>query len=388
MKTKSLPLIMLSAIMIACNENKQAFTDLIVVDVEANYPQKELILQDFAEVEYIPLESSDEFITKGFIEDIGQKIVLATNRDSSGDIFIFDRQTGKGIKKINRKGQGGEEYVQMNKAILDEENNEIFVIDYTARKVQVYDLQGNHKRGFKFADESFYHYTYNYDRKHLLTFKGYTPGIVEEQACHILISKQDGSVVRRFQRSYIPAETPVYTGMHEKYGEITMVPSFHLTTPSLDGWCLTQTSCDTIYNYSGEDVRPFIVRTPSIHAMETKVFLYPTAITDRYCFMYTQTKKVNLQTFGGFPSTELVYDRQENAVFKSKVYNDDFTEKKSVSFITDPMNQEDLICQALEAADLAEAYKEGTLKGKLKEIAATLHEEDNPVVMVVKKKKH
>jgi hypothetical protein len=34
-----------------------------------------------------------------------------------------------------------------------------------------------------------------------------------------------------------------------------------------------------------------------------------------------------------------------------------------------------------------EAYKEGKLKGKLKEIAAGLKEDDNPVIMIAKNKK-
>ena len=37
--------------------------------------------------------------------------------------------------------------------------------------------------------------------------------------------------------------------------------------------------------------------------------------------------------------------------------------------------------------DLVEAYEKGQLKGKLKEIAANLDEESNPVVMLLKKKK-
>ena len=34
----------------------------ITVDITANYPKKEMILQDFMDVEYIPLETTDEFI--------------------------------------------------------------------------------------------------------------------------------------------------------------------------------------------------------------------------------------------------------------------------------------------------------------------------------------
>lgn len=41
----------------------------------------------------------------------------------------------------------------------------------------------------------------------------------------------------------------------------------------------------------------------------------------------------------------------------------------------------------LEAYELVEAYGKGLLKGKLKEIAATLNEDSNAVIMLAKYKK-
>jgi hypothetical protein len=41
----------------------------------------------------------------------------------------------------------------------------------------------------------------------------------------------------------------------------------------------------------------------------------------------------------------------------------------------------------LEAVDLVKDYKRGRLKGKLKEIAEKLKEDDNPVIMLIKRKK-
>lgn len=52
-----------------------------------------------------------------------------------------------------------------------------------------------------------------------------------------------------------------------------------------------------------------------------------------------------------------------------------------------PVNHEIESWQPLEAHQLVESYKKGELKGKLKEIAATLDEEDNPVIMLIKHKK-
>jgi hypothetical protein len=51
-----------------------------------------------------------------------------------------------------------------------------------------------------------------------------------------------------------------------------------------------------------------------------------------------------------------------------------------------PVNHEIESWQPLEAHRLVEDYEKGELKGKLKEIAATLNEESNPVIMLIKHK--
>lgn len=372
--------------MAACGGgNKQATDDFITVDVNAGYPEKKLILQDFMDVEYVPLETSSEFITKGTVKAIGKDIILTTNQGNDGDIFVFDR-TGKGLRKINRFGQGGEEYSQVTEIVLDENNNEMFVKDHPARKILVYDLLGNFKRSFKFADTSYYIFTFNYDQDNLICYKSYSPLAENEQSCHLLISKQDGSITREIQIPYNELETPVIT----KEGA-TITPGFDLTLPYHDNWILARASSDTLYTYQpGGNMSPFIVRTPSIHSMDTKVFLFPTVITDRYYFMQILKKEFNLEKMKGYPTTDLAYDKQENALFEYTVYNDDFSDKKQVSFgskPTNPANQEIATFQALNASDLVEAYEKGQLKGKLKEIATKLDEESNPVIMLVKHKK-
>lgn len=52
-----------------------------------------------------------------------------------------------------------------------------------------------------------------------------------------------------------------------------------------------------------------------------------------------------------------------------------------------PINKEIAFIQKLDAADLVEAYEKGQLKGPLKQIAAELNEESNPVIMVAKNRR-
>lgn len=96
---KNINLVIILFLLIGCKKNEQPINNFITVDITANYPKKEMILQDFMDVEYIPLETKDDFICQGLVLAIGKDIILARNRIRDGDIFIYDRKTGKGLKK-------------------------------------------------------------------------------------------------------------------------------------------------------------------------------------------------------------------------------------------------------------------------------------------------
>ena len=138
----------------SCVDGKQPADNVITVDVtKNNFPKKELIIQDFMDVEYIPLETTDDFINQGLVQAIGKEIIVVINRTDDGNIYIYDR-TGKALRMINRKGQGGEEYTYITKIILDEDNNEILVHDHHIKKIYVYDLYGNFKRSFSYKENT------------------------------------------------------------------------------------------------------------------------------------------------------------------------------------------------------------------------------------------
>ena len=50
-------------LLVSCQGTKRAETQaLSVVDMTKSYPEKEIVLQDIADVEYIPLETTDDFL--------------------------------------------------------------------------------------------------------------------------------------------------------------------------------------------------------------------------------------------------------------------------------------------------------------------------------------
>lgn len=376
--------VILLVIFAGCGNNKHLNDNLIIVDVSKSYPKKELILQDLMDVEYIALETSDEFLTQGVVQGVGKKYLVVNNRINDGVIFIFDRKTGKGVRKINRQGQGPEEYAGINNITLDETNGELFV-QSPGNKIMVYDLHGTFKRclSFSMGISSIL----DYDKDNLICYDlsdYFSKGEDRSKSYHIIVSKLDGSITKEIFIPFKTINTPVVIE-----GDQVVAGYFSQMRPSYDNWILMETSSDTLYSYTPDGtLSPLVVRTPSAHAMEPEVFLYMGIHTDRYYFMEAIKNEFDFETGNGFYSDELMYDKEENAIFQFKVYNDDYAEKTTVAMTARSINREIEGVTSLGAFRLVEAHKEDKLKdGKLKEIASRLHEDDNPVIMLIKHKK-
>ena len=64
-----------------------------------------------------------------------------------------------------------------------------------------------------------------------------------------------------------------------------------------------------------EEINVIRERDPAIKS-NMEVFLYPSILTDRYYFMQTTKKQWDFEKETGFPRTDLVYDKQEDAIFE------------------------------------------------------------------------
>ena len=390
MKNVNIILAIILLMMTGCERNRQAKQtgDFITVNVTASYPQKELILQDFIDVEYIALETVSEFYTQGIVQAIGKEMIIVTNQVRDGDIFIFDRN-GKGLRKINRMGRGPEEYTGLHEIILDEENGEIFINDYPAKKIMVYDLYGNFNRSFHFKKDARYRNIYNFDRSSLIcVFDDFVlDGVKDDNPIFVIVSKQDGNIIKNIHIAYEQRKSPIMRVVNENGINISFIRNFPLI-PYHDSWVLTEVSSDTVFMFLPDyGMVPFMTRTPPIQSMSVEMFLVPLILTERYHFLQTVKKEYNFTTWQGFPVVNLVYDRQGKTIYECTVYNDDYSDKRPVNMVQRTINNEVAFFQKIEADELVEDYEKGVLKGRLKEIAAKLKEEANPVIMLVKYKK-
>lgn len=373
---------LLTLVFFGCHESKKG-NDFITIDVTKKFPQKDLYLQDFVDIEYIPLETNDKFLCGGLVMTCGNKYLVVRNRNSDGNIYVFDRK-GKGISTFNRKGNSGEEYLYLGNVLLDEEKEEIFVNN--VKNVLVYDLYGNYLRSFPYKKDVNYHQPTNYDKGHIICWDGSgesNPKAVESPSFYIF-SKSDGSIVKEIN---VPLEkrtsTTIIVSKDEKTGMTYALVNIPDPIHKFRGrMLLNEPSSDTIYQYSDEKgLIPYMVRVPSIHSMNPEIFLYSEIITDKYDFMRTYEKAHNGE------EQDLVYDKQQKAVFHYTLYNRDYKYQKYLSLKGKNINDEIVSVESLDAFDLIRDYKKEYLQGELKEIASKMTEEDNAVILLMKCKK-
>ena len=378
-----------------CSTKSPIENNFITVDVTKDYPKKDVVLQDIFDIEYVPLETSDEFLTSGNVRAIGKDLIITKNNGrTDGNIYLFDRTTGKGIRRINRLGQGGEEYTNILDIVLDEDRQEMFVNNHYLAKIVVYDLKGNFKRSFKQKENYFYGEIGNFDKDRLICHDDCLSFDKEETKRNffMLASKQDGSI-KEIPIPYDKVKTSLILKQVDGKKRDWSIYNKRMI-PYKDSWLLNEISADTIYRYSPDaGLIPFIVRKPSVQTMSPEIFLFPSVMTDRYYFMQTAKKDFDFKMDSDVERTDLMYDKETNKIFRVTIYNADYTEKVPVKimfemFMLSFINKEGVaFSRVLPAFELAEAYKNGKLRGHLKKIAAKLDEEDNPVIMIAKYKR-
>ena len=355
--------------------------EFITVDVAGSLSKQELTVQDFMDVEYVPLETNDDFVVPNNVAAIGESYIVMRSRGNEGTLYFFDRHSGKALHKFNHRGQGPEEYAYVTGVILDEKNQEVFINDAGSAKMVIYDLQGNFKRSFAHRDGGYYMTAVSYDSNHLIVYdasqmsKGGEP---RDKNYYLIISKADGSVTDEVPLPYETIKSTVVTN-----GEVTAAFSVEAIVPYQDDFLICEASTDTIYRYTRQHkLIPFMAMEPTENPEQV---LAMGASTRRYQF-FTAFRKELIMPQMMIPSTPFVYDKEEHRPYEVTVYNADF--KSPLEVRLNEMNANSATAYtAINADKIVEAYEEGKLQGPLLDIAASIDEEDNPVLMFMKEKR-
>ena len=388
MKHISVFFILFLLVLIGCQQTiKKGEASLPEIEVDAILEEKEIRIQDIAEdISYIPLETNDSMLLRGvFLSICDDGIAIMYQVD--GKIFLYD---GKGKVRgiVCRKGNGPEEYVGMQQAVVDWNRNELFVLDYKSC-VKVYDLDGHYKRILPIKDKVRDREMYPFGERYLAFFK---------EVPNTEIGKQAGD---------FSPYSPVLL-MDKESGEITTLPymkssnvNIHLSTGWVNSYALyasgkqlylSDISSDTIYHLNLQDhcPVPIITRTPSVKSMDGgDFFLNLEGATSRYYFFLRTGKEIKISQRGDASKymQSWLYDCQTGKVCLPIFLNDDYRSMKlNAHDLIHCNNKDNHLYAKLEAPDLMEALENDELSGHLKSIAENLKEDDNPVLMVVKLK--
>ena len=384
-------------ILVSCG-NKKHSTDVLnntdgnlpVIELQADYPHKDVDLHDLADVTYIPLETTDESLIGAvgnfffcndtiLIEDIKQHKILMFNTE------------GKYLSSFRRIGNGNTDYTGIGSMCVDVDAHEIFILDfYRMNRIIVYDFTGNFVRELTIDQDLGGIRIFNCDQENLLLFSKkdmYKTSFGEKVSGYpyYLISKQTGKatpvplwVENRKNNSF-----SVRVGKDSIYSTAIGFGSQLINSPR--GIVISDYALDTVYRYANHTLEPLFVR----HADNDHQGLLSGLLLTNDDFSligiaeaYIQNNKIDTSE-----TRLLLYDHHGGQVNEINLTNSDIPAHVKVAAYSVDNSQypSDVLTAINYSADyLLEQYREGGLSGKLKEIAAGLSEEDNPVLVLVK----
>lgn len=368
--------------------------ELIEIDVKKEYPKKDIVLNDIAEITYIPLETNDSSVIHPSFE-----MSLSTDTIITGDYFqsklFFFNKKGSYLGGFKRCcGQSGEEYNRLSLFIVDYTQQELYVYDrFFFSRILVYDFSGNFKRRIKLSKQVWLRHLYVYDDKNLIGYSKWSwhgnfdgkSDVVEENP-YYFIDKQTGAM------SPVPITIKKRISddvkfRDEKTGE-SMLTSLYMN-PMLktkDGFIIADPSLDTVYHFVNDVLTPVTV-FKNRDMEENLVDLHSVIFySDRYLLLEVQKKEVDYarKTLVEHPNHFLFCDRETQEICEATLYISDKTSKLKIDSYDVSEIPDNMFVSLFTAGYLKWLLEQGTLKGELKKIAENLDEEANSVMMIAK----
>ncbi len=379
-------------LLVACGKNKQetAVNTLVakqaipVVDVTKTYPPKEIVLQDIADVEYIPLETRDDVLIEGSKSIVYcSKDTIIVHNKVKGDLLFFNGK-GEFVSKFNHKGQGREEYIYGLKTVFDKQQKELFISDKygnNKERLLVYDTKGVYKRTL-FTELTKIGTFVNYGENKMLVYEPFwnfsNREVQKNLTPFMFISKATGELdtLKQFKLED-RVNSVLINRVGQNRGMAAGFDSRHIVPFAKDLFLLNDYYSDIIFSFSSnKKLIPICRKEPSIKEQEKEKNILTSIVeaNEKWLFLKLQIKDYDFKTEKYAESRRLLIDIATKSINEYQLINKDISEK-SVEII--PRTT------FLNSADLIELLEEGKLKGKLKTVAENLKEDDNPVLMKI-----
>ena len=380
MNTRKVFYLVLSLVIASCTSNKELQEKLAFIDVAKEYPEKEIELTDIADVSYLHLNSkNDDYLYKGSIDYVTENNIIVIDR-SQNSVLFFSKE-GNPKSHFNRRGQGAEEYRDAYSLMYDEANDEVFVSPDFSDHIMVYSSLGEFKRKINLPQTNVNGQMALFDDVSILVYdntklwksimQSNAPDIVQTiDSTFFLISKLDGTVLdyislpnKNIDLSYTDLNS-VFTGQ-VNYGRVRK---------AADGLLLYNPESDTVFHYSKEKhLTPYMYKKPILSSQTPMTVMDICMDAGKYQFIavypYGETGKSPTPKY-------YMRDKATGELFRPKITLSDF-EGKELHINPRLLNYyEHAYHFELEFAELEEAYYKNKLSGKLKELVASLLEDE------------
>ena len=376
-----------------CSSDKQTTNGLAFIDAYKNYPEKEILLTDIADVTYLYLNSDDDdYLYRGTIYCVTKNTIVVCDY-FLGNILFFSND-GYPKSRFNHLGNGPEDYTRPSRIVYDEDADEVFIYSRSSN-IQVYSSTGEYKRKIVLPQETIVSSMISFDDQSLFLYD-VSINLVPDRKRETIddtdyptqyysypfvrISKIDGKVLDYAVLPIAPISLTInIDGMRISPANmqrlIKCADRVHLCNPE----------SDTVYMY-GKDksLIPVLYKTPAVDSTDPMIYLNNCSEAGQYQFLELVTVRPGEESPGIFPSKCYMRNKTTGEIVRPVITLPDYKGKEFVfsqgtlgDYDTGPIFELDLI-------ELKNAYRENKLSGKLEELVATLNEdEDNNVFMLV-----
>ena len=351
-------------ILLSCSQEK----GLTTIDLSKDYPKKEILLSEIADIQYVYMNEGNDYIYGGNPLYVSDHTFVFYSEGS----FLFFTKDGQPKSKFNHQGNGPDEYDYFSKVVYDEANDELYIL--SEKRLIVYSSSGVHKRtiALLLSDDKRITSMANYDNGSLLLF---------DSDNFVLISKADGSELKRLDVS--SGEKVKLYAINQDEQRVSVIASTQNQIVNYkDGLLLSDYSTDTVYFFNkNKELIPVLIKQPSIHSMDPVI--YANAFVEATDYLFYRKITVKVQN-GQLPSVYLMQNKKDGTVYEQEIKMDDFKGKhvEIAPEILTSSSHRGLV--VLDLAELEEAYADGRLKGKLKELMEKIDRENgNNVYMLL-----
>ncbi len=363
------------------------------IDLQKEYPKKKLLLDEMADIEYVPLETSDSVLLGRSLDKAfsGDMVVLADKDE--GTVFFFNRQ-GKFLRSFNHKGQGDKEYTNLIAMCVDFEREEVFIYDYYLRyRMLVYSFDGEFKRELKLNGlKRWTGYIYPYDEKHLVGYDTYDENYKDPSGesfnryPYFLIDKQSGEITS------LPLKVDKRITNRIKWEDGD--GNYRISGVSILNWMkadkgiyVSDFALDTIYHCTGDKITPKAVRKNNPD--KSRCLSSLCFESNRYTFFDVfkvhvdeVEKRLKIDV-----NKKMLFDKRDGNMYDVDIVMKDFAEGKfapDISSVGSCSIPEGYYFNLFDSERLHSLLEKGILKGEIKEIAENMEEDANPVMVIAK----